>query len=91
MTSTTMLACSSCWNPIGAGATAIRLGDLAFHSVCTPHCRACQRKLTDSDEHLWSYDGQVVWGQTGYTLRPTELWCADCQELHGRDVAFAQD
>jgi hypothetical protein len=91
MTSTTMLACSVCWNPIGAGARAVRLGDLAFHAICTPRCRACQNLLTEADEHRWSYDGQVVWGQEGYSLHPTELWCDNCRELYERDVAFAQD
>jgi hypothetical protein len=91
MTSTTMLACSGCWNPIGARAQTVRLGDLAFHVVCTPRCRACQRLLSESDEQRWSYDGQVVWSQSGYTLHPTELWCDTCQELYERDVAFAQD
>jgi hypothetical protein len=91
MTSTTMLACSTCWNPIGAGARAVRLGDLAFHAICTPRCRACQRLLSEADEQHWSYDGEVVWGQGGYSLRPTELWCDNCRELYERDVAFAQD
>jgi hypothetical protein len=91
MTSTTMLACSSCWNPIGAGARPVWLGDLAFHEVCTPRCRACQRSLSEVDEPGWSYDGRVVWGQGGYSLRPTELWCDACRELHDRDVTFAQD
>ena len=91
MTSTTMLACSNCWNPIGAGAQAVWLGDLAFHTVCTPRCRACQSLLTAADEHRWTYDAQVVWGQGGYSLRPTELWCESCRELHDRDIAFAQD
>ena len=59
MVSTT-LACSSCWNPIGAGAQPIWLYDLAFHEVCAPHCRACQRRLTPTDEHRFSYDGNVV-------------------------------
>jgi hypothetical protein len=91
MTSTTMLACSTCWNPIGAGAQPIRLGDLAFHAVCAPRCRACQSSLAEADEQRFTYDGQVVWGQSGYTLRPTELWCDNCRELYERDVAFAQD
>ncbi len=91
MTSTTMLACATCWNPIGAGARPISLGDLAFHEVCTPNCRACNRRLTDADDPRWSYEGTVVWGQGGYRLNPTELWCESCRELHDRDVAFAQD
>ena len=91
MTSTTMLACAACWNPIGAGARTVRLGDLAFHPVCTPRCRACDNELSEADEHRWTYDAQVVWGLGGYSLRPTELWCDACRELHDRDVAFAQD
>ena len=91
MTSTTMLACAICWNPIGAGAQPVLLGDLAFHMVCAPRCRACNTSLTDVDEQHWSFDGQVVWGQAGYTLKPTELWCDNCSELYDRDIAFAQD
>ena len=93
MTSTTtaMLACSSCWNPIGAGARPIWLGDLAFHEVCSPRCRACGSRLSDADEARWSYDGHVVPSQAGYALHPTEFWCDDCRELHGRDLVFAQD
>lgn len=91
MTSTTMLACASCWNPIGTGARPVHLFDLAFHEVCAPRCRACGNRLSAADEHRWSYDGQVVWGSGGYSLRPTELWCDDCRELHERDLAFAQD
>ena len=91
MTSTTMLACSACWNPFGAGAQPIRLGDLAYHPICAPRCRACDASLADIDESRWTYDGQVFWGQGGYQLRPTELWCDNCRELHDRDVAFAQD
>jgi hypothetical protein len=91
MTSTTMLACAGCWNPIGAGARPVLLGEISYHLVCAPRCRACQASLADLDEQRWTYDGQVVWGQDGYTLRPTELWCDTCRETHGRDVAFAQD
>lgn len=91
MTSTTMLACSHCWNPIGEGVQIVRLGDLAFHAICTPRCRACDGQLTEADEHRWSYDGQVIWSQGGYQLRPTELWCETCRDLHDRDIAFAQD
>jgi hypothetical protein len=43
------------------------------------------------DEQRWTFDGQVVWSQTGYALRPTELWCDSCRELYERDIAFAQD
>ena len=91
MTSTTMLACATCWNPIGAGAQPVLLGDLAFHMVCAPRCRACNISLSDVDEQHWSFDGQVVWGQAGYTLKPTELWCDNCRELYDRDITFAQD
>jgi hypothetical protein len=91
MTSTTTLACSSCWNPIGAGARPVWLYDLAFHEVCAPRCRACRSRLTDTDEHRWSYNGRVVSSQAGYSLHPTEFWCDDCRELDGRDLAFAQD
>ncbi|MCC6176757.1 MAG: hypothetical protein IT305_15720 [Chloroflexi bacterium] len=91
MTSMAMLACSGCWNPIGAGAQPIWLADLVFHDVCTPRCRACGARLTAEDEHRWSFDGQVIPSQFGYALRPTEFWCEDCRELHDRDLAFAQD
>jgi hypothetical protein len=90
MVSTT-LACSGCWNPIGAGAQPIWLYDLAFHEVCAPRCRACLRRLTPAEEHRFSYDGNVVSNPGGYSLRPTEFWCDDCRELHDRDLAFAQD
>jgi hypothetical protein len=91
MTSTTMLACATCWNPIGAGARPVRLADLAFHAVCAPRCRACDVSLTDVDEQRWTFEGQVLWGRDGYHLQPTELWCDACRELHERDIAFAQD
>ncbi|MCC7371573.1 MAG: hypothetical protein IT306_24350 [Chloroflexi bacterium] len=91
MASTTMLACSTCWNPIGAGAQPLRLGDQAYHEVCAPRCRACNGSLSAQDEPRWSYEGRVVWGASGYTVRPTEHWCDTCRELHERDLAFAQD
>jgi hypothetical protein len=93
MTSTTtaLPACSSCWNPIGAGAHPVWLFDLAFHEVCAPRCRACRSRLTPDDEHRWSYSGRVVSSQSGYATQPTEYWCDDCRELHDRDLAFAQD
>ena len=91
MTSTTMLVCSSCWNPIGAGAQPVWLYDLAFHNICAPSCRACGSRLTADAEDRWTYNGTVVSGLTGYTLRPTEFWCDGCRDLHGQDDAFAQD
>lgn len=91
MTATTVLACSGCWNPVGAGARPVWLFDLAFHQACAPCCRACGRHLTADAEDRWSYDGKVVSGQAGYAIRPTEFWCDDCRELHGRDLTFAQD
>ena len=87
----TTLACSSCWNPIGAGARPVWLYDLAFHEVCAPRCRACQSPLTAADEHRFSYDGNVVSNAQGYSLRPTEFWCDDCRELHDRNLVVAQD
>lgn len=48
-------------------------------------------QLIDDEETRWTFDGQVVWGQGGYSLRPTEHWCDACRVLHERDVAFAQD
>jgi hypothetical protein len=91
MASMAMLACAGCWNPIGAGAVPVLLGDLAFHPFCAPRCRACDVSLADVGEQRVTYEGHVVWGQTGYSLRPTELWCDSCRELHERDIAFAQD
>lgn len=91
MTSMTMLACSKCWNPIAAGSRPVHLGELAYHPVCAPRCRACDTVLADSDGQHWTYDGLVSWGPNGYVLRPTELWCEGCAELHERDLAFAQD
>lgn len=91
MTSMTMLACSQCWNPIGAGARPVYLGDLAFHPICAPRCRACDSVLSDTDDPHWTYEGLVVWEPTGYVLRPTESWCEGCAELHDRNIAFAQD
>jgi hypothetical protein len=91
MAATTMLACSSCWNLIGAGARPVWLFDLTFHQACAPRCRGCGSRLTADAEDRWTYDGKVVSGQVGYSLRPTEFWCDDCRELHGRDQAFAQD
>jgi hypothetical protein len=91
MTSMTMLACSSCWNPIGAGARPLWLGELAYHEVCAPRCRACQGSLSDTGEQRWTYEGRVVWSAAGYGVQPTEHWCDACRELHERDLAFAQD
>jgi hypothetical protein len=91
MTSMTMLACATCWNPISAGARPLWLGELAYHEVCAPRCRACSGSLRDNDEQRWSYDGRVVWGPTGYSTQPTEHWCDTCRELHERDLTFAQD
>jgi hypothetical protein len=91
MASTTMLACSTCWNPIGAGAQPVMLFDLAFHEVCAPRCRGCGARLTVDAEDRWSYDGRVISSRTGYALHPTEFWCDGCRELHERDLAFAQD
>ena len=90
MTSMTMLACSNCWNPIGAGAKPVLLGDLAFHPVCAPRCRACDSSLTDLDEEGVTYSGQVSWDRTGHHVRPTEPWCDSCRRLHERDTAPAQ-
>jgi hypothetical protein len=69
----------------------VLLGDLAFHVVCAPRCRACDASLTEIDEQCWTFDGQVVWSPSGYALQPTEHWCDSCRELHDRDIAFAQD
>ena len=91
MMATTTVACSGCWNPIGAGAQAVWLYDLAFHAICAPSCRACGSRLTADGEDRWTYHGTVVSGRTGYTLRPTEFWCDGCRDLHERDYAFAQD
>ena len=91
MTSTMMLACSVCWNPIGAGALPVRLGDLAFHSVCVPRCRGCDVSLADAEEQRWTFDGQAHRSRDGYQLPPTEEWCDGCRELHDRDFTFARE
>ncbi len=91
MVVTTMVGCSGCWNPIGAGAESVWVYDLAFHEICAPSCRACGSRLTADAENRWSYQGAVVSVQAGYGLRPTEFWCGGCRELHERDDAFAQD
>lgn len=88
---TTMLACTACWNPIGPRARAVHLSELSFHEVWAPRCRACGDALTESDERHWTFDGKVVWNRDGYSVQPTELWCERCCDLHDRDVAFAQD
>ena len=90
-TTATMLVCSGCWGPIGAGARPVWLFDLAFHQVCAPRCRACGGRLTADAEDRWSYGGTVVSSQSGYALRPTEFWCDGCRDLHDRDHTFAQD
>jgi hypothetical protein len=56
-----------------------------------PRCRACDASPIEIDEQRRTYDGRVVWDQSGYTPQSTEHWCESRRELHARDIAPAQD